>query len=280
MRKIIAVSGGIDSVTLLHIYRDNHDAIVAHFNHGIRSNSADDQEFVRHLADKYGLQFETKNGHLGASTSEAEARSARYDFLNSVCNKYSGRLYVAHHLDDVYESIAINCLRGTGWRGLAPFRNPSIERPLITWRKKDIYLYATENQLHFRQDQTNTEDDYLRNRIRAKMMYVPDEQKERLADLYRRQCEIADEVDRSIGGLLAGERQSFPRDMFRQLDDKLALELLRELLLARQIAQTRPQLARAMAAIRNYLPGKRFPLGRDCYIQVTKYHFSVENDRR
>ena len=278
MKKVIAVSGGIDSVTLLHIYRDDPDAIVAHFDHGIRPNSADDQAFVRKLAQSYGLPFETGNAHLGASASEAEARQARYAFLNSVCNRYGGRLYVAHHLDDVFESIAINCLRGTGWRGLAPFRNRAIERPLIAWRTSDIYRYAAKHQLRFRQDQTNTEEDYLRNRVRMALMYADENQKAQLSQLYNRQCEIAEEVEGIIDGYLADDEQHYSRTIIRQLDDALAVELLRDLLLRYQISQTRPQLKRAIAAIRSYLPNKQFPLGKDSYIRIAKYHFSIKKN--
>lgn len=276
MKKILAVSGGIDSVTLLHIFRDDPDVVVAHFDHGIRPNSADDLLFVQKLAHDYGLEFEAKSAHLGLGASEALARQARYDFLNSICEKHDGRLYVAHHLDDVYESIAINCLRGTGWRGLAPFRNPAIERPLISWRKKDIYEYAAKYQLHFRQDQTNTEDDYLRNRIRARFMYVNDEQKIQLRELYRRQCAIAKEIEAILNECLRDSSVGYSRDVFCRIDDDSALELLRGLLLRYQVSQTRPQLKRAIAAIRDYAPGKKYPLGKDHFIQITKYRILIK----
>lgn len=279
MKKILAVSGGIDSVTLLHIFRDDPDVVVAHFDHGIRPNSSDDQAFVCKLAKAYGLPFATKSAHLGPNASEAEARQARYDFLNAVCDQYDGRLYTAHHLDDVYESIAINCLRGTGWRGLAPFRNRAIEHPLITWRKSDIYRYAAKNQLRFRQDQTNTEDGYLRNRVRTALMHADEKQKTRLGQLYGRQCEIADEIEEVIDDYLTDGERHYSRDTFRQLDDALVVELLRDCLLQHQISQTRPQLKRAIAAIRNYLPGKKFPLGNSSYIQITKYHFSIKENK-
>ncbi|MBP5656460.1 tRNA lysidine(34) synthetase TilS [Candidatus Saccharibacteria bacterium] len=277
MRKILAVSGGIDSVVMLHYFRNDPDVIVAHFNHGIRSNSSDDQSFVQKLANQYGLKFVTEDAHLGAKTSEAMARKVRYDYLFSLCAKYNGKLYVAHHRDDVYESIAINILRGTGWRGLAPLRNPQIERPLLDWEKRDIYIYATKHHLSFRQDQTNTEDGYLRNRVRAALIGSTRAQKDELYRLYLDQCQIANEIEKLVAAQCVSEDKSIKRDVFAEVDDEIAQELLRELLLERKVTQTRPQLRRALAAIREYQPGKRFPLGKDHYIQISKYSFSIKN---
>lgn len=276
MRKVLAVSGGIDSVTMLHLFRTDRDVVVAHFNHGIRPNSTEDQQFVQELARKYGLEFVTENAELGQGASEALARQARYKFLFDICEKYQGRLYTAHHRDDIIETIAINILRGTGWRGLAPLRDERIDRPLLGWQKRDIYIYATKNHLTFRQDQTNTEENYLRNRIRSVLMNTTDEQKERLYELYQRQCCISDEVKIAIDNLKFGQDTTFKRDLFKQIDDIVGLELLREVLIKSGISQTRPQLRRALDAIRSYRPGKRFPLSREYYLHITKYNCLIK----
>ena len=278
MKKVLAVSGGIDSVVMLHIFRNDSEAVVAHYNHGIRPNSADDQAFVKRLAQKYKLPFETADGNLGPNTSEAAAREARYQFFEAICKKYRGRLHVAHHLDDVYESIVINVLRGTGWRGLAPLRNPNVERPLLGWRKSDIYRYATEHQLNFRQDQTNNEDIYLRNRVRVALLRASDAQKEQLRQLYERQCQISSEVQKILDRFVSEQGQSISRDIFIDIDEQSGVELLRELLSINGISQTRPQLHRALSAIKNYLPGKQFPLNKNNYIRVSKYHFSIKSN--
>ena len=278
MKKVLAVSGGIDSVVMLHIFRNDSEVVVAHYNHGIRPNSADDQAFVKRLAQKYKLPFETTDGNLGPNTSEAAAREARYQFFEAICKKHGGRLHVAHHLDDVYESIAINVLRGTGWRGLAPLRNPNVERPLLGWRKSDIYRYATEHQLSFRQDQTNNEDIYLRNRVRVALLRASDVQKEQLRQLYERQCQISSEVQKILDRFVSEQGRSISRDIFIDIDEQSGVELLRELLSINGISQTRPQLHRALSAIKNYLPGKQFPLNKNKYIRISKYHFSIKSN--
>ena len=269
--KILAVSGGIDSVVMLHYLRNDPEVIVAHFDHGIRPNSADDCAFVKRLAEKYNKPFVFERRELGADCSEATAREARYKFLNRVAKERGGQIYVAHHADDIIESIAINTLRGTGWRGLAPMTNPDVVRPLLGWTKADIYRYATENQLSFRQDQTNTEGDYLRNRVREQLRFVTKTDKEQLLKLYEKQCAIKSEVEEILAGLSNDNR--YPRELAK-LD--IATELIRSILANQNVKLTRPQLDNCKKAILEYTPGKRFSLDRDHFLLIERYSFLVE----
>jgi tRNA(Ile)-lysidine synthase len=100
---IVAVSGGVDSIALLHMLTKttDHEIIVAHFDHGIREDSADDAAFVRSLATEYGFPFETLREELGPDTSEETARNRRYEFLRGIAKKYNGQIVTAHHADDV-----------------------------------------------------------------------------------------------------------------------------------------------------------------------------------
>ena len=135
---------------------------------------------------------------LGEGVSEELARQKRYDFLYHVANKYGGEIYTAHHLDDLVESIAINLIRGTGWRGLTPFSDNRIHRPFIEsgFYKTDILRFAAENKVLFREDPTNSTDDYLRNRVRSKLLIMPRVEKERLIDFYKRQAIIRHEIEK------------------------------------------------------------------------------------
>lgn len=275
MKKVLAVSGGIDSVVMLHLLKDEQP-IVAHFDHGIRSNSHEDAEFVGNLAKEYGLRFEVMRAELGEDCSEATARTARYDFLRKLAEKNDATICVAHHADDVLESIAINLIRGTGWRGLAPMGAPEIERPLIAWRKSDIYRYATEHGLSFRQDQTNTEGDYLRNRVREKLRDLPEENKQKLLELYGKQTVLL----RSISGLLAeffdGTDQKYcPKALIADAPDECAQEIMRHFLVKQGISLTRPQLERCVEAAKKYSPNKRLSLDRKHFLEVGKYSLHV-----
>ena len=99
---VVAVSGGVDSVVLLHMlaHRPDIELVVAHFDHGIRDYSVADAQFVKELADSYGLPFESRREKLGKQASEDLARSRRYAFLRSVADKHQAKIMTAHHADD------------------------------------------------------------------------------------------------------------------------------------------------------------------------------------
>ena len=159
MKKILAVSGGVDSMVLFDLYK-NDDVIVAHFDHGTRPSSKQDAEFVQKICQENNIKCIVETANLGENVSEALARECRYNFLNQVAKVQNAKIYTAHHQDDLLESIIINLLRGTEWRGLVPMGSQNIARPFIEkgWRKKDIIKYAGKRKLKFRQDPTNNED--------------------------------------------------------------------------------------------------------------------------
>ncbi|HET9721962.1 MAG TPA: tRNA lysidine(34) synthetase TilS [Candidatus Saccharimonadales bacterium] len=169
-RYVIAVSGGVDSMVLLDLLskQPNIELIVAHFNHGIRKDSDLDEELVKKEAEQRGLPFTTGRGELGPKASEAVARHARYEFLESVRQKYQAdSIITAHHQDDVIETAFINLLRGTGHRGLTAISsNESVVRPLLNIPKLKLVKYAKKNNLAWREDSTNEDTRYLRNKIR------------------------------------------------------------------------------------------------------------------
>jgi tRNA(Ile)-lysidine synthase len=274
MKKILAVSGGIDSVVMLHLLKDERP-IVAHFDHGIRPNSKEDAAFVEKLAKQYGLECKTAHAKLGSDCSESAARKVRYQFLEKLADEKKATICVAHHADDVLESIAINLVRGTGWRGLAPMGSPKIERPLLGWRKKDIYCYATEHRLSFRQDQTNTEDCYLRNRIREKMRIFPEQTKQKLLELYGRQTQIARMCDDALSEIAASNDSHYPKALILESPEGCAMEIMRFILTRNDISLTRPQLKNSIKAVKTFMPNKRLSLDRKHFLEVGKYSFRV-----
>ena len=262
---------------LLDMFKNDPDVVVAHFNHGTRPSSDDDQHFVETYAKKLHLSFYTKKVELGADVSEAEARAARYVFLNEVAKNLNGKIYTAHHLNDLFESIAINIARGTGWRGLTPFSNADIEHPLLHFSKAEIYRYASANGIVFRQDPTNTESGYLRNRLRPAIADMITEQRalaEKLYNLYCRQTEIRTEIE-SISTSLLPSTSVYERAIFADLDAKSAEELLRQLLNLHQISVTHPQLHDFLNAICTYRSGKQFNLPKDRLVRFNKTSFML-----
>lgn len=192
-------------VLLERFFRDEpENIVVAHFNHGTRTSADLDEQFVFSRCKELKVPFETIKIMLGEGVSEELARQKRYDFLYHVANKYGGEVYTAHHLDDLIESIAINLIRGTGWRGLTPFSDNRIHRPFIEmgFYKADILRFAAENKVLFREDPTNATDDYLRNRVRSKLLIMPRMEKKRLIDLYKKQTIIRHEIEELCESLL------------------------------------------------------------------------------
>ena len=191
-------------VLLERFFRDEpENIVVAHFNHGTRTSADLDEQFVFSRCKELKVPFETMKIMLGEGVSEELARQKRYDFLYHVANKYGGEIYTAHHLDDLIESIAINLIRGTGWRGLTPFSDNRIHRPFIErgFYKTDILRFAAENKVLFREDPTNSTDDYLRNRVRSRLLIMSRVEKKRLIDFYKRQAIIRHEVEELCGSL-------------------------------------------------------------------------------
>ncbi len=168
---IIAVSGGVDSVVLLDVLSRNKNLqlIVAHFEHGIRRDSNDDLEFVKNLAKKYDLTFEFAHGNLGKNASEETARNARYNFLRATKAKHGAdAIILAHHQDDIIETMLINIMRGTNRRGLSSLKNThEFLRPFLETPKSEIKTYAKEKNLQWREDSTNSDPKYLRNWLRT-----------------------------------------------------------------------------------------------------------------
>lgn len=290
------------------------EIIVAHFDHGIRRNSREDAEFVRQLAKDHGLNFVMKRAELGEATSEAEAREARYNFLMETAGLH-GEIYVAHHLDDLIETVRINFLRGTGWRGLAAMDRPGVRRPLLEAEmifepmdKRAIFEYAAKRGLCYREDPTNADDEYLRNRIRHEMNNhgLNFEQKLEIWKLWQAQKRLKREIDQAVAEILPEVDKAWSREWFRELVGRenaakksrnrsdsarkdaeiggemearswrlVALELLRAGTLRAGISATRPQLEEFRQAILSYQPGKKFNLPGDKLVKLTKDDFKI-----
>lgn len=279
---VVAVSGGVDSVVLLDMFATGRlasdELIVAHFDHGIREESADDATFVRQLAADYGLSFETRREELGPNASEELARERRYAFLREMAAKHEAKIVTAHHADDVVETIAINLTRGTGWRGLAVLDSPDIERPLLAQTKAQLIEYATQHQLEWREDATNNDTKYLRNELRQKLSDLDPQAKRGLA-LYRgRQVVLRREIETEAARLVG--KSPYSRYLLINAPTAAAEELLRNILVREvDYYATRPQLGRALLAIKTLHAGRDYELAAGVTLRFTSTSFVVERHR-
>ncbi len=180
---LIAVSGGIDSITLVHLLHQlQYNIAIAHCNFQLRGKESDaDELFVKDFAAKldipfYVICFETKKlaDEKGISI-QMVARELRYDWFEELLEKYKyDYLLTAHHLDDMLETFLINLTRGTGLDGLVgiPDLNDRIVRPLLIFQREEISNYVKEMKLEWREDESNLALKYHRNKIRHQVIPV------------------------------------------------------------------------------------------------------------
>ncbi len=180
---LVAVSGGVDSVTLLYLLKKTgYDVSAAHFNFRLRGDESDDDEkFVREYCNKLGVKlylkkFDTKAYAQKERLSIQEAaRELRYDFFYKIAGEEGfTKIAVAHHADDDLETFFINLFRGSGIKGLKgmPVKRGIVIRPLLFASRDEILDYANKEGLKWREDSSNASDKYLRNKIRHWLLPV------------------------------------------------------------------------------------------------------------
>jgi len=177
-RALVAVSGGPDSVALLHLLhgsRDLHrlELVVAHFDHGIHPDSAAVASSVRALAARHRLEYEEGRGALGPAAGETSARAARYAWLEATRARLGAALvFTAHHADDQVETILMRALRGSGPAGLAGMvaRQGALVRPLLPFRRAAILRYVRTEGLVAWGDPANQDPRHLRAWLRADLL--------------------------------------------------------------------------------------------------------------
>lgn len=174
---LAAVSGGLDSMVMLHLLsRSNHQVIVAHCNFQLRGDESDaDEKLVIDHTRTYGMEVFTKKfnlseSHPGMGTQEA-AREARYAWFETLANERGiNVIATAHHLNDQAESILHHFVRGASVRGLIGMKVLSkrtrIFRPLLRISKDQLKSYASENNIAYREDSSNSSTKYTRNKLR------------------------------------------------------------------------------------------------------------------
>jgi tRNA(Ile)-lysidine synthase len=188
-RCLVGVSGGRDSVALLHQLHAAgfRELIVCHLDHALRSESAAEARFVEKLAAQFHYEFVLQREDVGAlakqrrKSLETAAREARYSFFAHVARERDcPRLFLAHHADDQVETLLFNLFRGAGASGLAgmsPLATRTIDgvalqisRPLLgTWRE-EIDDYVKRHELAFVEDPSNSDRKFTRNRLRHEVV--------------------------------------------------------------------------------------------------------------
>jgi len=226
---VVAVSGGPDSLALLKVlemlsieYRLT--LIAAHLNHGLRLEADQEAQFVHEISKKMGIEFECKTVDINflrkgtGKSIEDIGRDERYLFLNDVAKRHHAhKIALGHNLSDQVETVLINFLRGSGpggLKGMLPVRDSLYIRPLLYINRTEILSFLEFHKIQFLRDRSNTEDIYLRNRIRhllipeLKAKYNPklDEKLSIMAEIMR----VEDDYMETLIGKILSEWGSEP----------------------------------------------------------------------
>lgn len=217
----VAVSGGVDSMVLLHVLRSLHyPCHVVHVDHGLRGVESDgDRDLVAAYCNEHRIPFrcvpvdvEAKRALSGGSVQMA-ARGLRLDVFEQCIREGPTQLAMAHHRDDVIETYFLNHLRGMGlhgWMGIPPITGSFI-RPLLDVDREAILVYAKEHAVPFRNDASNDDPKYLRNRVRNELLPLLEDLRPGVRRTLSRDVEMMRELAfaglAQAGDLLAGVDQ-------------------------------------------------------------------------
>lgn len=180
---VLGVSGGPDSMAMLHILNEirneniiDFDIVIAHINHMIREEAQEDEEYVQEYCKKNNIECYIRRidvkeiANINKIGTEEAGRKVRYDFFEEILNKTnSNKIAIAHNKNDKIETIIMHILRGSGvlgLKGIEPIRNNKFIRPIIECERYEIETYCEQNKLNPRIDKTNFENEYTRNKIR------------------------------------------------------------------------------------------------------------------
>ena len=234
---IIALSGGPDSVYLLHLVKKlekklDLTIITGHLNHGIRRNSGRDEKFCRKLCKKLEVIFETEKVSLrGVSNLEEKARNLRYEFFENLKKKYNAKyILTGHHLNDSIETVFLNLTRGCSLSGLTGISDQKyVLRPLKNITKDDILKYLKKHKIKCVIDSTNKQNKYSLNKIRNLVITVLKKINPSLEKTFKKNMENFEKIHRFLedeARKFLGKKLEFDVKKFKAKNDVIQSAIL------------------------------------------------------
>ncbi len=229
---LLAVSGGIDSMVLLHLFeKSGYEYGIIHCNFKLREAESDeDEDFVRNQVHIHGVpswfkQFETKEyAQLNGISIEMAARELRYEYFEKIrFENHYDFIATAHHLDDLIETFFLNLSRKTGIKGLTGIKEKSgnIIRPLLFADRKEIEDFARYNFIDFREDSSNKEVIYQRNFLRNKILPLFSEWNPSFKNNLLASIENLKAVEQVYNGYLSEEKEK----VINVNDDEVVIQI-------------------------------------------------------
>lgn len=243
---IIGCSAGPDSMALLHYLKKTlpNPIIVAHINHNKRKESQEEEEYLQNYCQQNNLIFEKKSiTEYKEANFENEARTKRYQFYKKIINKYQAHyLFLAHHGDDLIETILMKIDRGSNLEGYAGMKEISkkdsyyIIRPFLKYTKQDLITYNQEHHIKYYLDKTNDDITYTRNRYRKKILPLLKEENQNIHTQFLKFSKTIEEYLDYLENELTKQLPTIYQqnilnlDKFKQLDPFIQKQLLYKIL--------------------------------------------------
>ena len=208
----VAVSGGVDSMVLLHVLRSmRHPCHVIHIDHGLRGAESDaDLLFVKDHCARIGSPFQSEKVDVKTRaeqehiSTQMAARELRYSIFRGLAAEGPHRIALAHNQDDAIETLLLQLMQGMGahsWQMIPPVVGPFI-RPLLEIGRKDILEYAMHHDIAYREDSSNTDPYYLRNRVRMELLPMMEKWRPGVRRSLARTVKFSREIDHLINAHL------------------------------------------------------------------------------
>lgn len=206
---VVGVSSGPDSMALLHLLsKTKYNIICTHINHNVRRQSQKEEQYLKEYCKQNNIIFEsTTIKEYKENNFENEARKYRYKFYETIMQKYNTNyLFLAHHGDDLIETILMKITRGSNLEGFIGIKEISINnnknyyiiRPLLPYTKEDLINYNTTNNIKYFIDKTNKEDICKRNRYRNKILPLLKKEDQNVHKKFLTYSKILEEYDNYI----------------------------------------------------------------------------------
>ena len=260
---ILAISGGADSVALLHMYASN--GTIVHVNHGLRDESDADEEFVKNLAVSYKIPFFSKKvdvkgySKLNKVGIETAARILRYEFFAEIAKKLNCfDIYLAHHADDQNETVLWNLVRGS--IGIVGIKEKStvnindvsltLHRPLLNlnFSRNDLREYNKANNLLWVEDKTNAVPDCVRNKFRLEIIPFIEQTLNRKINLSNN-AKIASQESEFLDSLLPAVTEIFETTIIKPLNPVLQRRFIKKWLALHKISQDFDTIERILSVV-------------------------------